>query len=253
MEVPGDPTVTDAAELLAQLAAGADAAGPALAPAGYREQLQSLLDAAREVFGAAACSVALLDDADEHLVFTAASGAGADAVVGMQVPVGAGIAGWVVSSGQAVEVSDVTQDVRFARDLAERTGYVPRAILAAPLETDRGTFGVLEVLDRDAGRPGAERDLLLLALVARHAALAVESSRAFADMGRVLLRAAAAAAGADLPDALDRAAAAGDPDPDLAELAALLARLGRLGPAERRLAVRLTAEVLRYVERTLKR
>jgi GAF domain-containing protein len=172
----------------------------------------------------------------------------------MQVPVSVGVAGWVVSSGQAIEITDVSRDPRWAADIAEKTGYLPRAILAAPLETEQSLVGVIEVLDRDTSRPGAERDLVMLSLLAQQTALAVESARLFTDTGRMLLDALATAGAADPEEiaaaltatAADRQASV---DPDLAELGALLARLSERGHAERRLAVRLVADVLDFADR----
>jgi GAF domain-containing protein len=158
-----------------------------------------------------------------------------------------------VSSGQALEITDVTQDPRWAADVAEQTGYLPRSILAAPLETEQSLIGVVEVLDRDASRPGAERDLLMLSLLAQQAALSVESARLFTDSGRMLLDAIATAGGTELESlarAMDDVVAdrSSPVDPDLAELGSLLARLAAAGPAERRLAVRLVADVLDYAD-----
>jgi GAF domain-containing protein len=236
----------EVADRIGRLAA---AVGPALAPVDHEVQLTEMAEVARAVFGAEACSIALLDAEEENLVFTAASGAGAEAVIGLTVPVGIGIAGWVVGAGQSIEITEVASDPRFARDVAERTGYLPRAILAAPLETDDRVLGVVEVLDRDADRPGSDRDLVLLDFFAGHAAVAVESARLFGDMGRLLL---AALAGADTDRALQQAlqAAARDlkVDADLADLAALFGELGRAGAAERRLAVQVMTRVLAYAE-----
>lgn len=246
------PAVTpDGLRTLHDLAA---TVGPALAPPGHQVRLQSLVEAARAAFGAEACSIALLDDDERTLEFAVASGAGAEGIVGLRVPASVGVAGWVVSSGQAIEVTDVTQDPRWAADVAEQTGYLPKAILAAPLETEQSLIGVLEVLDRDAARPGAERDLVMLSLVAQQTALTVESARLFTDTGRMLLEALATAGGADraaVAAALSTAAAdrSAEVDPDLVELGALLARLGERGPAERRLAVRLVSDVLDFADR----
>ena len=231
----------------------AETVGPALAPPGHHERLHSVVEAAREAFAAQACSIALLDDDERTLTFTVASGVGAEGIVGLQVPVSVGVAGWVVSSGQALEITDVAQDPRWAADIAEQTGYLPRAILAAPLETEQSLIGVVEVLDRDASRPGAERDLVMLSLLAQQVALAVESARLFTDSGRMLLDALATAGAADLPavaHALDEVAAdhSSPVDPDLAELGSLLARLAARGPAERRLAVRLVSDVLDFAD-----
>jgi signal transduction protein with GAF and PtsI domain len=199
---------------------------------------------ARRLFDAAACSIALVDEAAEELVFYATSGVGADTMMGVRVPVGQGIAGYVVATGQAIAIEDVTTDPRFARDVAESTGYVPRSILAAPLETGQGTIGVIEVLDRNAD----SGDVELLSVFAYQAALAIESSRVFNDLGRVLFEAAGRLT-KDVPlhDALLAIAeGAPGPDADLAELAACFAELGALGEGERRTAVRLVRDFAEY-------
>ncbi len=244
-----------ASELLADLGRLATALGPAVRPAGTDRQLGSITTAARELFGAGACSLALLSDDGSELVYTTAAGAGAGGVTGMRLPAGQGLAGWVVMSGQPVAVDDLAADPRFARDVAEGTGYVPRAMLAVPVAVDDEVLGVLTVLDRDAARAGADRDMVLLQLFADQAAHALEATRAFGDLGRVLLRALAAAAadGTALADALAGAGGPGAPDPELTELAALLAVLGRQGPAERRLAVRIVREVAEHTARSARR
>jgi GAF domain-containing protein len=238
-------------DVLGELARLAADLGPALAPAGHTELLQAVTRAVRELFSAAACSLALVDQDGEWLEFAAAAGAGSEAVVGMRIPAGQGVAGWVLASGQPIELSDVARDPRFARDVAERTGYVPRSILAMPVEGSQQTLGVLEVLDRGgAGGLGADQGQLLT-LFARQAALAVEQARVFADLGRALLQAAAlTAGGASLRDALTRAAqAAPRPAAELAELAARFHALARLGPDERRAAIELLGVVVAYAER----
>jgi GAF domain-containing protein len=202
----------------------------ALAPVGQLELLRSITDAARELF-AAACSLALLDEAQETLTFHVASGAGAQEVVGQRVPVDRGIAGWVVSSGQPVAVADVARAPRFAADVAESTGYVPRSVLAMPLQTEREVLGVIELLDQRADAPAGRRDMELLGLFADQAALAIEASRVFASLGQALFQAVvlAAAGDRDLAWALD----------DLARHAP--------GPAaERAAATRLVREFLEY-------
>jgi GAF domain-containing protein len=249
---PAGATVTDHLEdALGELARLAADLGPALAPAGHHELLQAVTQAVRELFGAAACSLALVDEAGERLEFVAAAGAGAELVVGMRIPASRGIAGWVLASGQPVELSDAARDPRFARDVAERTGYVPRSILAMPVEGSQQTLGVLEVLDRgDTGGLGADQPELL-ALFARQAALAVEQARVFADLGRALLQAAAVTAeGASLRDALTRAAQAAPRSAgELAELAARFHTLAQLGPEERQAATDLLGVMVAYAER----
>jgi GAF domain-containing protein len=115
---------------------------------GTSPSLGAAAEALRALFESAACSISLVDDEGAELVFVAADGAGAAEIVGQAVPVGRGIAGWAAMSGQPIAVSDVQADPRFARDVAESTAYVPRAILAAPLmDADGEVLGVLSVLD----------------------------------------------------------------------------------------------------------
>lgn len=106
------------------------------------------VEATRALFGAAACSVALVDAAGETLGFVASDGAGSEEIVGVSIPVSRGIAGWAAMSGQPIAVRDVRSDSRFARDVAESTHYVPTAILAAPMvDRDGEVLGVVSVLD----------------------------------------------------------------------------------------------------------
>ena len=177
----------DPLTVFAQLAADL---GPALIPVGHRELLHSITETARRLFTARACSVALLTESDDELEFIMASGEGAEAVRELRIPAGQGIAGWVVMSGQAIAVDDVGADPRFAASVAETTGYVPRSILAMPLQTDRRVLGVIEVLDRSDRSAAGLGDMELLALFAGQAALVIESSAMFGELGRVLLEVA---------------------------------------------------------------
>ncbi|MBA3631141.1 MAG: GAF domain-containing protein [Actinobacteria bacterium] len=145
----------------------------------------------------------------------------------------------------------MAKDRRFAVDVAQSTGYTPSSILAMPLETERRMLGVIEVLDRSSDRPETARDIELLSLFAGQAALAIENSRVFSNLGAALLRATASATeDGDLGRALLEAARdTGAPNADMAELASHFHELGMLGPEERRAATRLVGEFLTYVRR----
>jgi GAF domain-containing protein len=240
----GDDPLADLAQLAADL-------GPVLRPRGDDEFLQAIVETALLAFDAAACSIAVLDEDEEELEFRVAAGRGAAATVGLRIPADRGIAGWAVVAGQPIAVDDVRQDPRFAADVAETTGYVPTSIMAMPLESERRTFGVIEVLDRRQGGGEGADDLELLALFARQATLAVETSRIFSSLGEALFAAAALAApGEDLRVALEkRAAAAPRARTELAELALLFHDLGRLGAEERLVAVRIAEDFLSYARK----
>ncbi|MFE2294798.1 GAF domain-containing protein [Streptomyces sp. NPDC059452] len=137
------------------------------------ELLQSVVDVARAIFGAAASSVLLLDEEADELVFQAVSGEGQEFLVGRRFPAGRGIAGWVATSGEPMVVDDLTAAPSFDRSLAESTAYVPDSLMAAPLISDSRVLGVLEVLDASPQARSSVRELDLLAMFARQAAAAL--------------------------------------------------------------------------------
>lgn len=156
-------------DLRAAVAAGALAAREA-----HRPLLQSIVEVARAIFGARAASIMLLDADTDELVFEAVTGEGEDTLVGRRIPPGTGIAGWVAESGQALVVEDVAADPRFSRDQAQRTGYVPKGLMAAPLLREDRVLGVLNVLDRPERRRFSVAEMDLLGLFANQAAIALD-------------------------------------------------------------------------------
>ncbi|MFD8597372.1 GAF domain-containing protein [Kitasatospora sp. NPDC059646] len=156
------------------------------------ELLQSVVDVARAIFGAQAGSILLLDHQAFELVFQAVSGQGQEFLIGRRFPAGQGIAGWVAGSGEPMIVDDLRRSASFDRTVAESTGYVPDALMAAPLIHGGRILGVLEVLDPAPGplRTGLLPELELLALFARQAAVAL----------RVALDGSTTALGADERD-----------------------------------------------------
>ena len=149
-------------------------AGQVLASAGARRALlQSIADVARAIFLSQAASIAVLDPGSRRFRFEAVAGQGAEVLLGTTFPFGEGIAGTVAQTGEPVIVDDLSTDPRFARRVAEESGYVPSAMMVAPLTGEEDTLGVLSVLDRGrTGRTSLE-ELNLLGAFAEQAALAL--------------------------------------------------------------------------------
>lgn len=164
-----------------------------------RRLLQSIVEVARQVYGAAASSMFIVNPDTGELIFAAVSGEGEQSLIGKRFPAGTGIAGWVAASCQPIITDEVAQMDQFAHDAATSTGYVPSSIMAAPLINEGECVGVLEVLDRyargsgDAGRELDDMDLL--GLLATQAALGLtllrereSGGRPVASMGSLLVR-----------------------------------------------------------------
>ncbi len=150
------------------------AAGVLGAEDGYRALLRSTVEVARAIFHAKASSVFLLDKDADELVFEAVAGGGSESLVGRRFPSSTGIAGWVLVTRQPLVIDDLAQETRFARDVAESTGYVPRSLMVVPLLVDDRVLGVLEVLDRPSVEPFSLAEMDLLGLVGNQAAIALD-------------------------------------------------------------------------------
>jgi hypothetical protein len=102
---PDGATVTDRVEdSLAELARLAADLGPALAPPGHAEFLQAVTQAVRKLPFGGRLLVSAGDQDGERLEFVAAAGAGAEQLFGVRIPAGQGIVGWILASGQPIQL-----------------------------------------------------------------------------------------------------------------------------------------------------
>ncbi len=195
-------------EQLARLLAAIEASGQASLPSTGLDLLRSIVEAAARIFGAAAASIALVDESRQVLEFKVAYGASSEHLAGVCIPLDHGLAGYVCMTGQPIAVHNVQQDPRFNQDFARSTGYVPGSILATPLFSGERVIGVMEVLDKIAAPAFGMQDMELLGLFARQAAMAIDQSQLYDRLGDALiggLRRLVQAEDRELASALDEA------------------------------------------------
>jgi GAF domain-containing protein len=226
-----------------------------LSPAAGTAVLRSIVETTAALFGAEAASIALHDPSTNRLVFEVAAGDQGQGVIGLAIDAGQGVAGYVFSTGQPIALADVAADARFGRSTAERTGYVPRSLIAVPLADDDGILGVLEILDKRGDGGFDLRDVELAGVFARQATIAIRSSRIERDTASLLRTVlSAGATGADAARDIDEIVAeavdgldAGSDDP-LWALADEIARLRAADPAQLDLVRELLAVLVRRAE-----
>ncbi len=143
----------------------------------HRALLQSIVTAAQAIFSARAASIFLHDEETDELVFEAVAGESSGELVGTRIPSSTGIAGWVLVTRQPLVLDDLGNDPRFARGVAERTGYVPETMMAAPLLHEERALGVLQVLDRSQSERFSLADMELLGVFAAQAAIGLDLLR----------------------------------------------------------------------------
>jgi signal transduction histidine kinase len=143
-----------------------------------QETLTLITDHTTRLLGVAATSVVLYDDTNDDLWFAAGSGEGSDYVLGMRMPIGQGIAGWVYQQGQPVMVPDTSKDTRWFGGFDTDSGFNTRSILCVPLQTKGQTIGAIEAINKEDGPFDAE-DLRLLTSMAAPAATAIENAQLY--------------------------------------------------------------------------
>ncbi len=131
-----------------------------------REALGLILDEVIKVFGAATASISLVNFETQGLEIEVARGLPEESM-GLQLPLGQGLTGWVALHGEAVLCHDVAKDSRYF----PAKGSI-RSELAVPMLDAGRVIGVVSV-DSEAKDNFSEEDLKLLTLLAGEATRAV--------------------------------------------------------------------------------
>ncbi len=131
--------------------------------------------AVKELLGGSTASILTVDG--DALTFQVATGESSAEIKPFRVPLGQGIAGWVVENKQPVIVEDVQNDPRFFGILDKKTGFSTQNLIAVPLVVNDRAIGVIEVFNKPGGFTSADQDLL--ATFASSAAFAIENARLY--------------------------------------------------------------------------
>jgi GAF domain-containing protein len=245
------------AEQLQRLIQAIEASSRAVLPHSNDELLLSIVEAAQRIFGAAAASIALVNQKEQTLDFKVAVGVGNENVVGMSISFGKGIVGYVAMTGQPIAISNLQHDARFDRDFAQSTGYVPRSILATPLLREEGVIGVMEVLDKIDAPSFGMQDMELLGIFAKQAAIAIHQSQQYEQIGESLVRGLKELVAEDtsteageLLQALEKVHEEDREMNDLLSLANLFNEIAALGEEERKTCLKIMAAFAEYRQAT---
>src|SRR5512142_235567 len=241
------------AEQLKQLLVSIEASGQTVLGGSSDALLNSIVEAAARIFGAASASILLVNEQEQALEFRVACGRIEQNVVGSKFPLDKGIAGYVAMTGQPIATSHATQDKRFDRDFAASTGYVPESILATPLLSGDRVIGVMEVLDKINASSFGIQDMELLGIFARQAALAIDQAQQVAKIEEALILGLKRLASADLKQdsseilaVLEEGLREKGSMPDLLELARLFGEISELGESERRACLQVLEVFAEY-------
>ncbi len=148
--------------------------------------LRTILDEMERMIDADMWALLMMDEERHDLYYAIAGGREEAALRGLRVNIGEGVAGWVVTHGKTLIVPETGTDPRGA-ELASRalpavkTGKAPqlRSVIALPLRGSKGILGVIEIFNPRAAQM-TDYTIAFLHILADHAAIAIENSRAMA-------------------------------------------------------------------------
>lgn len=137
--------------------------------------LEQTLETIRQGLGAEAASIFLFDEAQETLECKASLGP--NPALGMTVPRGTGIVGQVADQCRPVLVEDAAKHPAFYRGIDQRTGFVTRSVVCAPLAVRGKVLGTVMLLNKSGNRQFSEQDRSLLVSYCALAALSINNAR----------------------------------------------------------------------------
>jgi signal transduction protein with GAF and PtsI domain len=244
--MPSDDNLNDK---LRRLTETVDAANLLTEP--LTRSIHDLLTVSAAEVGAREASVLIRDGSAGDLRFLAATGEVAAKLMNLKIPAGKGIAGFVMSSGQPMAVSDVGEEETFYAEVDKETGYSTEMILATPLRHNEEIIGVLEYINRP-GRPPHEPFTPDEMDKAAHFAEAIaslanayESAKLFRDLGEKIVGTEEAMDFGSIREWL-HGIRTSDEHREMMDLAILIREIASRGEAERSLCREILESVLRF-------
>lgn len=213
--------------------------------------IKDLLELSAVELGAREASVLIRDGAEGDLRFLAATGEVAQKLLDLKVPAGKGIAGFVMSSGQPMAVSDVGEESSFYAEVDKETGYSTEMILATPLSHNDEMIGVLEYINRPGEpphKPFTPEEMDKAAHFANAIASLVnayESAKLFRDLGEKIVRSDEDLDMTSVREWLAQIRSSAE-HREMMDLAILIREIASRGNAERALCRDILESVLRF-------
>jgi len=136
--------------------------------------LRTILEHMERMVEAELWTLLMLDESSQELYYAIAGGDEQEALKGLRVKVGEGLAGWVLEHGETVIVPEAEEDSRLQQSGAGGS-HVVRSAIAMPLRGRKGIHGVIEILNPRAEM--SDYTIAFLHILADHAAIAIENAR----------------------------------------------------------------------------
>ena len=145
-------------------------------PKSVSAAMQQGLIYVQDSLNAQAASFFMLDEKGEN--FTCMNCLGPVDIIGLSLPVGAGIIGDVVAKDDTRFIADCTTDPSFNSEVDDETGFLTRSMICAPISGNGKQFGALQIINKSSGNGlFTDDDARLVTLLARSSAPGISEFR----------------------------------------------------------------------------
>lgn len=143
--------------------------------------LRAVMDQARDLMQADRSTLFLLNRETNEL-WTKVAKADGKTMMKIRIPANRGIAGYVASTGQTLNITDVYDDPRFDPTTDQQTGYRTRTVLCMPVYNAKGELiGVTQLINKNQGTFTNSDEEFLRAFNSQ-AGMALQNSQLFENM-----------------------------------------------------------------------
>jgi len=140
--------------------------------------LRAVMDQARDLMQADRSTLFLLNRETNEL-WTKVAKADGKTIVEIRIPANKGIAGYVASTGQPLNITDAYDDPRFDPSTDQQTGYRTRTVLCLPVHNAKGELiGVTQLINKNQGTFTTSDEEFLRAFNSQ-AGMALQNSQLF--------------------------------------------------------------------------
>ncbi len=132
-----------------------------------------------QILQAERTTIFVVDEDRQELWSKVAQGTGADSLE-IRLPLSHGIAGYVATTGEGLNIPDAYADARFSDATDKQTGYRTRNILCMPvMNSDRKVVAIAQLLNKIGDRPFSSEDEIRFARFAPSIGILLETCQSF--------------------------------------------------------------------------
>ena len=148
--------------------------------------MNTILDRVTNALSAEACSFWMKNEKSAETICHVAVGPVKDKIIGLRLPKGEGIVGWVIENKQKTVVFDASTDERFSSNVDSKTSFITKSMLCVPLVVGDECVGCLQLINKKTQNGQFDqKDLELLELLAMNGAIAIKNAQLFQSEKRI--------------------------------------------------------------------